>query len=108
MAEDEIVDIMTALPKISMVSQRSIGPHSIPINFLKIVADIVAIPLCRIINLKIPKLSIHPYNPPYPRIIYTIDSLSQRGWKIPNHNVTLLMNNKTLEQKDHVKYLGFL
>ena len=79
MAEDEIVDIMTALPKISMVSQRSIGPHSIPINFLKIVADIVAIPLCRIINLK-----------------------------IPNHNVTLLMNNKTLEQKDHVKYLGFL
>ena len=40
--------------------------------------------------------------------IYTIDSLSQRGWKIPNHNVTLLMNNKTLEQKDHVKYLGFL
>ena len=55
MAEDEIVDIMTALPKISMVSQRSIGPHSIPINFLKIVADIVAIPLCRIINLSFSK-----------------------------------------------------
>ena len=31
--------------------KKSIGPHSIPIQFLKIVADIVAIPLCRIINL---------------------------------------------------------
>ena len=30
--------------------KKSIGPHSIPIQFLKIVADIVAIPLCRIIN----------------------------------------------------------
>ena len=28
--------------------------------------------------------------------------------KIPNHNVTLLMNNRALEQKDHVKYLGVL
>ena len=28
--------------------------------------------------------------------------------KIPDHNVTLLMNNKALEQKDHVKYLGVL
>ena len=28
--------------------------------------------------------------------------------KIPNHNVTLLMNNKALQQKDHVKYLGVL
>ena len=28
--------------------------------------------------------------------------------KIPNHNVTLLMNNKALQQKDHVNYLGVL
>ena len=28
--------------------------------------------------------------------------------KIPNHNVTLLMNKKALQQKDHVKYLGVL
>ena len=42
---EEITDIIAALPK------KSIGPHSIPINFLKIVADLVAIPLCRIINL---------------------------------------------------------
>ena len=28
--------------------------------------------------------------------------------KIPDHNVTLLMNNKALAQKDHVKYLGVL
>ena len=28
--------------------------------------------------------------------------------KIPNHNVTLLMNKCALEQKDHVKYLGVL
>ena len=46
---NEIVDIIAALPK------KSIGPHSIPINFLKIVADIVAIPLCRIINLSFSK-----------------------------------------------------
>ena len=43
-SEEDIIDIIVALPK------KSIGPHSIPINFLKIVADIVAIPLCRIIN----------------------------------------------------------
>ena len=42
---EEVTDIIAALPK------KSIGPHSIPINFLKIVADLVAIPLCRIINL---------------------------------------------------------
>ena len=28
--------------------------------------------------------------------------------KIPNHKVNLVMNNKSLEQKDHVKYLGVL
>ena len=28
--------------------------------------------------------------------------------KLPNHNVTLLMNKKALQQKDHVKYLGVL
>ena len=28
--------------------------------------------------------------------------------KLPNHNVTLLMNKCALEQKDHVKYLGIL
>ena len=44
-SEEEIVDIIVALPK------KSVGPHSLPINFLKIVADIVAIPLCNIINL---------------------------------------------------------
>ena len=25
-----------------------------------------------------------------------------------NHNVTLIMNRKALEQKDHIKYLGIL
>ena len=43
-SEEEIIDIIVALPK------KSIGPHSIPIQFLKIVADLVAIPLCKIIN----------------------------------------------------------
>ena len=42
---EEVTDIIAALPK------KSVGPHSIPIKFLKIVADIVAIPLCNIINL---------------------------------------------------------
>ena len=44
-SEEDIIDIIVALPK------KSIGPHSIPIQFLKIVADIIAIPLCKIINL---------------------------------------------------------
>ena len=48
-SEQEIVDIIAALPV------KSIGPHSIPIKFLKIVADIVAIPLCQIINLSFSK-----------------------------------------------------
>ena len=43
-SEEDIISIIAAMPK------KSIGPHSIPIQFLKIVADIVAIPLCRIIN----------------------------------------------------------
>ena len=44
-SEEDIIDIIVALPK------KSIGPHSIPVQFLKIVADLVAIPLCKIINL---------------------------------------------------------
>ena len=44
-SEEDIINIIVAMPK------KSIGPHSIPIQFLKIVADIVAIPLCKIINL---------------------------------------------------------
>ena len=48
-SEEEIVNIIAALPL------KNIGPHSIPIKFLKIVADIVAVPLCRIINLSFSK-----------------------------------------------------
>ena len=44
-SEEEIVDLITSLPK------KSSGHASIPLEFLKIVADIIAIPLCRIINL---------------------------------------------------------
>ncbi len=44
-SEQEILDIITAL------SNKSTGPASIPLRLLKIVADIVVIPLCRIINL---------------------------------------------------------
>ena len=43
-SEEDIINIIVAMPK------KSIGPHSIPIQFLKIVADLVAVPLCRIIN----------------------------------------------------------
>ena len=43
-SEEDIIDIIVAMPK------KSIGPHSIPIQFLKIVADLIAIPLCKIIN----------------------------------------------------------
>ena len=40
----------------TVLPNKSIGPNSIPLRFLKIVADIVAIPLCRIIiNLSFSK-----------------------------------------------------
>ena len=45
----EIVDIISALPK------KGTGPASIPINLLKLIADIIAIPLSRIINLSFAK-----------------------------------------------------
>ena len=47
--EEEIVDIIAALPL------KATGHASIPLKFLKIVADIVAVPLCRIINLSFAK-----------------------------------------------------
>ena len=46
---EEVVEIIAALPA------KATGHASIPLNFLKIVADIVAIPLCRIINLSFSK-----------------------------------------------------
>ena len=42
--EDEIVDLISQLPN------KATGHASIPLKFLKIVADLIAIPLCRIIN----------------------------------------------------------
>ena len=44
-SEEEILDIINSLP------QKSTGPASIPLKLLLIVADIIVIPLCRIINL---------------------------------------------------------
>ena len=44
-SEEEIVDIIVAL------KPKATGHDSIPTKFLKIVADIIAVPLCRIINL---------------------------------------------------------
>ena len=44
-SEEEIVDIIVAL------KLKATGHSSIPTRFLKIVADIIAVPLCRIINL---------------------------------------------------------
>ena len=48
-SEEEILKIITALPI------KGTGPASIPLEFLKIVADIIAVPLCRIINLSFTK-----------------------------------------------------
>ena len=44
-SEEEIVDIIAAL------KLKATGHASIPTRFLKIVADIISVPLCRIINL---------------------------------------------------------
>ena len=43
-SEEEILNIITKLPN------KGTGPASIPLKLLKIVADIIVIPLCRIIN----------------------------------------------------------
>ena len=43
--EEEIVDLISSLPN------KATGHASIPLKFLKIVADLIAIPLCHIINL---------------------------------------------------------
>ena len=44
-SEEEILDIINSL------SNKSTGPASIPLRLLKIVADLIVIPLCRIINI---------------------------------------------------------
>ena len=43
-SESEILDIITALPN------KSTGPASIPLRLLKIIADLIVVPLCYIIN----------------------------------------------------------
>ena len=44
-SEDEILDIIKKLPN------KGTGPASIPLKLLKIVADLIVIPFCNIINL---------------------------------------------------------
>ena len=44
-SEQEILDIINAL------QNKGTGPASIPLNMLKLVADIIVVPLCRINNL---------------------------------------------------------
>ena len=44
-SEAEVLDIIKALPN------KSSGPSSIPLNLLKIVADLIVFPLCHIINI---------------------------------------------------------
>ena len=44
-SEDEILDIINSL------SNKSTGPASIPLRLLKIIADLIVVPLCRIINI---------------------------------------------------------
>ena len=43
-SEEEILDIINNL------SNKSVGPASIPLRLLKIVADLIVVPLCKIIN----------------------------------------------------------
>ena len=44
-SEDEVLKIIEALPN------KSTGPASLPLKLLKVVADIIVVPLCNIINL---------------------------------------------------------
>ena len=49
-SEQEIIDLIVALPK------KATGHASIPLKFLKLVADMIDIPLCCIINLFLAKV----------------------------------------------------
>ena len=44
-SEEEVLDIITGL------SNKGTGPASIPLRLLKVIADIIVVPLCRLINL---------------------------------------------------------
>ena len=46
-SEEKILDIINKL------SNKSVGPASIPLRLLKIVADLVVVPLCKIINISL-------------------------------------------------------
>ena len=48
-SEEEIIDLITSLPI------KATGHASIPLKWIKIVADLIAIPLCRIVNLSFSK-----------------------------------------------------
>ena len=48
-SEEEIIDLITSLPI------KATGHASIPLKWIKIVADLLAVPLCRIINLSFSK-----------------------------------------------------
>ena len=44
-SNEEVLDIINAL------SNKSTGPASIPLRLLKIISDLIVVPLCRIINI---------------------------------------------------------
>ena len=45
-SEDEIMDILKSLP-----TNKGTGPASIPLRFLLLVADLIIVPLCRLVNV---------------------------------------------------------
>ena len=51
-SEDDILKIIQSLPN------KGTGPASIPLNLLKIVANIIVVPLCHIINVSFSKMRV--------------------------------------------------
>ena len=75
-SEQEIIDLIVALPK------KAIGYASIPLKFLKLVADIIAIPLCRIINLFLSK-GLFPELLKIAKVIPIFKAGSSEEFKLP-------------------------
>ena len=98
---EEVVEIIAALPA------KATGHASIPLNFLKIVADIVAIPLCRIINLSFSK-GIFPELLKTAKVIALFKSGSTED--LNNYRPISLLSifDKIMEKIVHMQLYAFL
>ena len=99
-SEQEIIDLIVALPK------KATGHASIPLNFLKLVADILAIPLCRIINLSFSK-GVFPELLKTAKVIPIFKAGSSE--EVNNYRPISLLSifDKIIEKIMHRQFYGF-